>query len=64
MRAERITIEERILDTEVDKDKLIDLLVDVMFDDIVKEIRSGRSKGELQVRPSALPAPIQHSEGK
>jgi hypothetical protein len=58
MRADNITIEERILDTEVDKDRLIDLMVDVMVEDIVKEIRAGKSKGQCLVRPSlALPCP-------
>ena len=40
MIAKRVIVEERILDTEVDKDKLINLWVDIMVDEIIGEIQA------------------------
>ena len=48
MRATKITIEERILDTEVDNDKLVGLVADTIIEHIAKEIRAGaKSKGHV-----------------
>jgi hypothetical protein len=60
MRATKITIEERILDTEVDNDKLVGLVADTIIEHIAKEIRAGaKSKGhvlECVLADPSLPA--------